>query len=139
MKWRNKKDIIGFSTNYSIIIWKSSIFSINKYSVRISSVLVWENVRASLFSTQWRQDKSFTAMLRFIEAYPNYRTLGIQAGIYKGSFDEDECAVDVDSDESQLVNIFYFRWHIAESWFCILPDLGFFSMREVLNCALNPC
>lgn len=40
-------------------------------------------------------------MLRFIEAYPNYRTLGIQAGIYKGSFDEDECAVDVDSDESQ--------------------------------------
>lgn len=48
-------------------------------------------------------------MLRFIEAYPNYRTLGIQAGIYKGSFDKDECAVDVDSDESQLVNIFYFR------------------------------
>lgn len=126
MKWRNKKDIIGISTNYSIIIWKSSIFSINKYSVRISSVLVWENVRASLFSTQWRQDKSFTAMLRFIEAYPNYRTLGIQAGIYKGSFDEDECAVDVDSDESQLVNIFYFRWHIAESWFCILPDFWFF-------------
>lgn len=46
-------------------------------------------------------------MLRFIEAYPNYRTLGIQAGIYKGSFDEDECAVDVDSDESQLVNILF--------------------------------
>lgn len=40
-------------------------------------------------------------MLRFIEAHPKYRTLGIQAGIYKGSFDEDECAVDVDSDESQ--------------------------------------
>lgn len=45
-------------------------------------------------------------MLRFIEAHPKYRTLGIQAGIYKGSFDEDECAVDVDSDESQLVYIF---------------------------------
>nr|XP_034308651.1 uncharacterized protein C10orf67, mitochondrial isoform X2 [Crassostrea gigas] len=40
-------------------------------------------------------------MLRFIEVHPKYRTLGIQAGIYKGSFDEDECAVDVDSDESQ--------------------------------------
>lgn len=45
-------------------------------------------------------------MLRFIEAHPKYRTLGIQAGIYKDSFDEDECAVDVDSGESQLVYIF---------------------------------
>lgn len=50
-------------------------------------------------------------MLRFIEAYPNYRTLGIQAGIYKGSFDEDECAVDLDSDESQLVITYFISFN----------------------------
>ena len=44
-----------------------------------------------------------STMLRFIEALPKFRTLGIQAGVYKGSFDEDECAVEYDSDESQFV------------------------------------
>ncbi|XP_062569972.1 uncharacterized protein C10orf67, mitochondrial-like isoform X2 [Saccostrea cucullata] len=43
-------------------------------------------------------------MLRYLEAVPKYRTLGIQAGIYKGSFDEDECAVEETESQPNIAD-----------------------------------